>query len=101
MQRLTIALHKRPLLHIIVVQWGMALRCIHSIAFQGPAFLFWFAGVPKGAVVGIYIEGKVHPCAVGVMRMSSEEIVEVNKGHGVENVHYMGDGLWQKPMLDA
>jgi len=57
-------------------------------------------GVPKGSVVGIYVEGKVHPCAVGLMKMSAEEILTVNKGHGIESVHYMGDGLWHKPNID-
>jgi malignant T-cell-amplified sequence len=26
--------------------------------------------------------------------MSTDEIVKVNKGVGVEMVHYLGDGLW-------
>eukprot|EP00667_Euglena_gracilis_P024820 EG_transcript_28784 len=58
-------------------------------------------GVPKGAVVGIFVEGKVHPCAIGIMRMTSEEIATINKGHGIENVHYMGDGLWHTQTMDA
>jgi PUA domain protein len=28
------------------------------------------------------------------MKMSSEEIKKVNKGHGIDNVHYLGDDLW-------
>jgi len=58
-------------------------------------------GVAKSAVVGIYVEGKEHPCAIGIMKMSGDEIKKINKGHGIENVHYMGDGLWHMPILDA
>jgi len=28
------------------------------------------------------------------MKMSTEEIRKVNKGHGIETIHHLGDGLW-------
>ena len=49
--------------------------------------------------VAIFAEGKEHPAAVGVMKLSSEEIKKVNKGIGVEVTTYLGDGLWSTPML--
>ncbi|CAD6191199.1 unnamed protein product [Caenorhabditis auriculariae] len=52
------------------------------------------ATVPKDAVVAIMAEGKEHALAIGQMLMSSEEIQSVNKGYGVENIHYLNDGLW-------
>lgn len=33
--------------------------------------------------------------AVGIMKMSTEQIREENKGIGVEVVHYLNDGLWK------
>lgn len=45
--------------------------------------------------VAIFAEGKEHAIAVGVTRMSTEEMRQVNKGIGVENVHQLGDGLWR------
>eukprot|EP00996_Jenningsia_fusiforme_P002439 NODE_3268_length_1011_cov_31.961538_g3006_i0.p2 GENE.NODE_3268_length_1011_cov_31.961538_g3006_i0~~NODE_3268_length_1011_cov_31.961538_g3006_i0.p2 ORF type:complete len:187 (-),score=37.56 NODE_3268_length_1011_cov_31.961538_g3006_i0:268-828(-) len=56
--------------------------------------------VPSWAPVAIYVEGKEHAVAVGVTKMSSEEIRKVNKGHGIENVHYLGDGLWHNPIVE-
>lgn len=52
-------------------------------------------------VVGVYVEGKQHACAVGLMLMSTEEIREVNKGPCIENVHHLGDGLWMNPILSS
>eukprot|EP00123_Amoebidium_parasiticum_P000304 comp10740_c0_seq1/m.5388 comp10740_c0_seq1/g.5388 ORF comp10740_c0_seq1/g.5388 comp10740_c0_seq1/m.5388 type:complete len:183 (-) comp10740_c0_seq1:21-569(-) len=49
---------------------------------------------PAGSMVAIFAEGKEHPLAIGHMNLSSEEIARVNKGPGVDNVHYLNDGLW-------
>lgn len=45
-------------------------------------------------VVALMAEGKRHALCVGVMKMSAEDIERVNKGVGIENVHYLNDGLW-------
>ncbi|XP_033631746.1 malignant T-cell-amplified sequence 1-like [Asterias rubens] len=49
----------------------------------------------KDTVVAIMAEGKEHALAIGVMKMSATDIKKVNKGVGVENIHYLLDGLWQ------
>ncbi|VDP69310.1 unnamed protein product [Echinostoma caproni] len=55
--------------------------------------------VPQGSVVAIMAEGKEHALAIGITSMSTDEILSVNKGIGVENVHYLNDGLWRlKPV---
>ncbi|KAF3160566.1 translation machinery-associated protein 20 [Orbilia oligospora] len=51
--------------------------------------------IPEGAVVAINAEGKEHACMIGVLKMSTEDIKRLNKGNGVENCHYLGDGLWK------
>ena len=51
--------------------------------------------VEEGTAVAIYGEGKEHAMAVGLTKMSTAEIRQVNKGIGVENVHYLNDGLWK------
>ena len=48
----------------------------------------------EGEVVAIMAEDKIHPFAVGVMKKSSQQIQEVNKGVGVTNLHFLGDALW-------
>ena len=57
------------------------------------------ADVDKGSVVAIMAEGKKHALAVGMMKMSTAEIQKVNKGHGVENLHYLNDGLWNMQQI--
>ncbi|KAG4305705.1 hypothetical protein PORY_000615 [Pneumocystis oryctolagi] len=44
-------------------------------------------------VVAIMIEGKEHAIAVGMAKMSSNDIKSINKGIGIENIHYIGDNL--------
>jgi PUA domain protein len=53
--------------------------------------------VPVGVdvPVAIYAEGKENAMAVGLTKMSTEQIVAVNKGIAVETVHFLNDGLWQ------
>ena len=52
-------------------------------------------GLPEGSIVAIMCEGKEHAVAVGYMNMSSEDIKTKNKGHGIDNIHYLNDGLWR------
>lgn len=48
-----------------------------------------------GEVVVVEAEGKEHACMVGVLTMSTKEMKEKKKGVGIENGHYVGDGLWK------
>ncbi|CAK9303777.1 unnamed protein product [Gordionus sp. m RMFG-2023] len=53
----------------------------------------------EGMIVAIMGEGKEHAVAIGWMKLSSDKIKELNKGIGIENVHYLNDGLWKmKPV---
>jgi PUA domain protein len=49
--------------------------------------------------VAIYGEDKEHAMAIGFTIMSTDEMLEINKGIGVENLHYLNDGLWKTPSL--
>jgi PUA domain protein len=39
-------------------------------------------------------EGKEHCVSIGITKMSTEDIAHVNKGIGIENIHFLCDGLW-------
>jgi len=56
--------------------------------------------VEKDSVVAIMAEGKEHAVCIGLTKMSTEEIAEKNKGIGVDNIHYLNDGLWVMKQLD-
>jgi len=51
-------------------------------------------GIPEGTVVAIMAEGKKHALAMGIMKMSSDDIKKINKGMGVDVVTHLGDPLW-------
>lgn len=44
--------------------------------------------------VAIYAEGKAHALAIGVTKMSTDDIKALGKGVAVETIHYLMDGLW-------
>ncbi len=58
------------------------------------------AQLPEMAGVGIYGENREHAMAIGLTQMSTTQIRETNKGMGIENLHYLNDGLWKTPLLD-
>nr|CAB3263706.1 malignant T-cell-amplified sequence 1-like [Phallusia mammillata] len=45
-------------------------------------------------VIALYAEDKTHALAIGLMKMTPQDIIKVNKGIGIETVHYLNDGLW-------
>jgi len=49
--------------------------------------------------VAIYAEGKEHAMAVGLTKMSTEQIRTLNKGIAVESYHFLMDELWQIRLL--
>lgn len=51
--------------------------------------------LPEGTVVVVEAEGKESACSVGVLKMGTKEMKNVKKGIGIENGHYLGDGLWK------
>ena len=48
-----------------------------------------------GEVVVVDAEGKENACMVGVLKMGTSEMKEKKKGVGIENGHFVGDGLWR------
>jgi len=52
----------------------------------------------EGELVGILAEGKEQCMGIGLAKLSRNEIRSVNKGHGLENIHYLGDPLWEMKM---
>eukprot|EP01126_Amoeba_proteus_P010328 TRINITY_DN1401_c0_g1_i17.p1 TRINITY_DN1401_c0_g1~~TRINITY_DN1401_c0_g1_i17.p1 ORF type:complete len:182 (+),score=29.23 TRINITY_DN1401_c0_g1_i17:65-610(+) len=54
----------------------------------------------EGDIVAIMAEGKQHCLAIGLAKMSRDEIRGTNKGHGLETLHHLGDSLWEVSSLD-
>ena len=45
--------------------------------------------------MSIHAEGKEHALAIGHTKISTDDIKTINKGVGVDNIHYLNDGLWR------
>jgi len=54
----------------------------------------------EGAPVAVYVEGKEHALAIGVMKISTEDVRAINKGVAVEVLHFVGDDLWKNENLE-
>ncbi|CAI5460204.1 unnamed protein product [Closterium sp. Yama58-4] len=57
-------------------------------------------GIPADSPVAIFAEGKENALAIGYTKMSSDDIRKINKGIGVDLMHYLNDGLWKMKTLD-
>ncbi|KAJ1344541.1 hypothetical protein BSLG_000065 [Batrachochytrium salamandrivorans] len=53
--------------------------------------------LPVDSVVAIYAEGKQHAVAVGITKMTTDDMKKINKGVGIINAHFLNDGLWKSP----
>ncbi|GLJ17882.1 hypothetical protein SUGI_0312790 [Cryptomeria japonica] len=56
--------------------------------------------VPAESPVAIMAEGKENALAIGFTKMSAKDIKSINKGIGVDNMHYLNDGLWKTIQLN-
>ncbi|XP_013391949.1 malignant T-cell-amplified sequence 1 [Lingula anatina] len=55
--------------------------------------------VDKDTIVILTAEGKENAIAVGITKMSTDEILQKNKGIAIDNIHFLNDGLWHmKPV---
>ena len=52
------------------------------------------ADLPTMAPVAITAEGKQHAMAIGVLSMTSDEIVNQGRGQAIEVVQFMNDSIW-------
>ncbi|KPM06883.1 PUA domain-containing protein [Sarcoptes scabiei] len=52
-------------------------------------------GLQQDTIVTVVAENKQNAIAVGILKMSVENISKINKGIAIENVHYLNDGLWR------
>ncbi|CAG8593059.1 11486_t:CDS:2 [Paraglomus brasilianum] len=51
--------------------------------------------LPGNSIATVYAEGKEHALSIGLLKMSTANIKQINKGIAVDNVHHLGDALWR------
>lgn len=55
--------------------------------------------IQKDQIVAVMAEGKEHAMAIGLQKMSSDEVKEASGGIAIDNVHYLQDGIWRLPKV--
>lgn len=93
-------LHKYPfLLPVLRVDRGAIKHVINGADVMVPGLRSSRAviedEVGREAVVAVYAESKEHAIAVGITKMSTEEMRLNDKGIAIESAHYVSDGLWK------
>jgi PUA domain protein len=97
-------LHKYPsMMKRMQVDKGAVRFVLGGANIMCPGFTSKGGALPdnidRDQPVAIYAEGKQHAMAVGLTKMSTDEIKNINKGIAVDNIHYLMDGLWQTKSL--
>lgn len=93
-------LHKFPaMMNRMQVDKGAIRFVLGGANVMCPGFTSKGGDIPTnldaGEPVAIYAEGKSHAMAIGILKMSTEQIKTINKGIAVETIHFLMDGLWQ------
>lgn len=57
-------------------------------------------GLPTNAPVSVFAEGKEHAMAVGVLQMSSAQIMKEKKGEAITICNFMNDGIWHTKAIE-
>ncbi|KAJ8572847.1 hypothetical protein K7X08_009358 [Anisodus acutangulus] len=71
-----------------------------SLLHQYPNIMKKLQEVGAETPVAIMAEGKQHALAIGFTKMSAKDIKAIDKGIGVDAMHYLSDGLWKMQQLD-
>jgi malignant T-cell-amplified sequence len=93
-------LHKFPfLLPVLRVDRGAIKHVINGADVMVPGLRSERAviedEVDRGAAVAVFAESKEHAIAVGICKMSTEQMRLNDKGIAVESTHAVSDGLWK------
>ena len=77
---------------------GQKLRIFYLLRMYMTPYLYW---IQWNWLNWWILIGKEHALAIGKTLMSTEDITKKNKGIGVENFHYLNDGLWNMKKIKA
>ncbi|GMM37250.1 translation machinery-associated protein 20 [Saccharomycopsis crataegensis] len=98
--------HKYPqLFHTVQVDRGAIKFVLGGANIMCPGLTSKGAQLPEGDelhkddVVIVKAEGKENALAVGKLVMDVQDIKNLNKGIGIELIHYLGDGLWNLSLM--
>jgi malignant T-cell-amplified sequence len=97
-------LHKYPfLLPILRVDRGAIKHVMNGADVMVPGLRSERAiiedEVARGTPVAVYAESKEHAIAIGICKMSTDQMRINDKGVAIETIHHLNDGLWRCTQL--
>ncbi len=91
---LRLLLKKLPDKNLVVVDMGAIKFLIKGADVMAPGIVDADENINEGDVVFVVDENHKKPICIGIALMSGKEMKEEDKGKAVENIHYVGDKLW-------
>ncbi len=81
--------------HAVVVDMGAVKPIASGADVMVPGIVEVRGGFERGDGVVVLDERNERPLAVGIARFDASEIERRDRGRAVENVHHVGDELWE------
>ena len=77
------------------VDMGAINFVIKGADIMSPGIVDADESIQPGETIVIIEETHHKPLAIGTSLISGKEMVENNKGKAIENLHYVGDSIWE------
>jgi PUA-domain protein len=78
----------------VVVDMGAVKFVTNGADIMSPGIVAADENVEPKDVVVIVEETHKKPLAIGIAKINGETMVESNSGKAIENIHYIGDDIW-------
>ena len=77
------------------VDMGAINFVIKGADIMSPGIVDADDSIEEGETIVVIEESHHKPLAIGTSLISGNEMVENNKGKAIENLHYVGDSIWE------
>jgi len=78
----------------VTVDMGAIKFVTNGADIMSPGIVATDENIHPSDVVIIIEETHKKPLAIGIAKITGEEMVENNSGKAIENIHYIGDDIW-------
>lgn len=78
----------------VVVDMGAIKFVTNGADIMSPGIVLADDNINQGDVVIVVEETHKKPLAIGIAEISGEEMVENDSGKAIQNIHYIGDDIW-------
>ena len=86
---------KRPLLKVVVVDMGAVRFVVSGADVMRPGIVELDSSIQEGELVVVVDQSHKKPLCVAVSLLSGQEILALEQGKVLKNIHWVGDGIWK------